>query len=149
MKYEQMNNLPIELTQATIEDYKRLIPAMRFAIKKANYLSYQMLKFDILNNNCYLLKQNNKIIALCSLVFDNQYKMYYIKRLVITNKINLHKGYGKEIIKSIITKVPKGSVVAATPWNDNTPMKRLLESLGFELRYQIDENFLLYTTTIW
>lgn len=147
MKFEEIAQ-PIEIRQATMQDLKRLIPAMRFVVKKVNYINYIMLKLDITNSNCFVLEQNNKIIAVCSLVFDNRYQMYYLKRFTITNKINLGKGYGKTMIRGMLKHMPNGAVIAATPWVDNMPMKRLLEGLGFELRYQIDDNFVLYTTTI-
>ena len=85
--------------QAKPNDYKRLISSLRFVFKSNSYINKDYLKQDLQNGTCYVLENNNKIVAIASLVYDNNYKVHYIKRLSVPNKRQRSKGYAKEMIK--------------------------------------------------
>ena len=129
--------------QAKPNDYKRLISSLRFVFKSNSYINKDYLKQDLQNGTCYVLENNNKIVAIASLVYDNNYKIHYIKRLSVPNKRQRSKGYAKEMIKFLKNAA---EVVAVTPWEENIAMRKILEQLGFQYQYTFQENYMLYTS---
>lgn len=131
------------IRQATQEDYIRLLRSIQTVSKYASYITRQQLREDIEKGTCYIKVYNNKFVAICSLVYDENYHMHYVKRMSIPNKKNRGKGYAKEMIQYLqtITK----STLAVTPWEDNYTMQNILKSLGFVFQYKFLEKYMLYT----
>jgi len=131
----------MEIRKANQKDYKRLVISLRNVFVANPYINKNYLKQDIENNACYIIEENNKIVAIASLVYDTKYGMHYIKRLCVPNKKMRSKGYAKELIAYL--KEQK-KPVAITPWKENVAMRRLVEKLGFEFQYSFQENYMLY-----
>lgn len=125
---------------ATFSDYKKIAISLG-KIEKLSYINKVHLKEDIEKEQCYLKIVKGKIVAIGSLVFDKEYNMYYVKRVIVMNKKYHRKGYGKELI-SHLSKLKKP--VAITPFKENEKMKKLIEGLGFTFKYSFLENFQLY-----
>ena len=131
------------IRQATKADYIKLLRSIQVVSKSAPYINKNYLKEDIEKGACYINIINNKFVAICSLVYDENHKMYYFKRLTIPNKKNRGKGYAKEMlqfVQSIAT-----STLAVTPWEDNYTMRTMLEKLGFHFQYKFLDKYMLYT----
>lgn len=125
---------------ATLKDYKRI----SVALSNKEYISYltkSHVRNDIKNKNCYVLERNNKIIGIGSIIYDRDYKSFYIKRVLILNKKNQGKGYAKIIIRELSSLKEN---ICVTPYKDNDIMIRILKSLGFKFRYNFLDNFSLY-----
>lgn len=86
---------------------------------------------------------DNKIIAILSLVYDNDYNYFAMKRLCILNKKNCGKGYAREMLAYVSARV--NNKIGCTPWIDNNAMRHMLETLGFKLEYIFNEHWCFYS----
>lgn len=130
------------IRKATQADYNRLVRSIQTVTKHSPYITTKQLKEDIEQGTCYLKEEKGKFVAVCSLVYDEKYKMFYCKRLSIPNKKNRGKGYAKEMISFFQSLVPES--LAATPWRENATMQKMLENLKFSFQYTFQEEYLLY-----
>lgn len=125
---------------ATRKDYGVIVGKLH-NFEKIDYLTEKNVETDIRHKNCYALEDKGEIVAIGSIVYDNEFKMYYIKRLMILDENSKGKGYGKYIMKYLSNKKP---VIATTPFKDNYIMKKLIESIGFKYKYTFLENYQLF-----
>lgn len=131
------------IRKATYEDYVRLVRSIQNKKEVKSYINKDLLRKDIENSSCYIKIENNKIVAMISLVYDNNYQSYYLKRLIIPNKKNHGKSIAKEMISYFQTNFD--FPINITPWEDNAPMIGIVEKLGFQFQYKFLENYMLYT----
>lgn len=111
--------------------------------KKIDYNTARHVYEDLKNKRLYVLVDNNeKIIASCALVEENNYNYTAIKRLVIFKKENYGKGIASQFVKYFVENisVPLG----CTPWADNNAMKKILEKFGFKFQYTFLNNYCFY-----
>ena len=131
------------IRKANSQDYRRLLSSLRFVFKANPYINIEYLKADISCGNCYIFEEDGKTLAIASLVYDDEHRMHYIKRLAVPNKRRRSKGYAKQFIEVLKDMAP---IVAATPWEENVAMRKSLEQLGFTHRYTFNEYYMLYTS---
>lgn len=94
---------------------------------------------DIQKQQMYLLEENGKIIAQCSLIPEEEYNYMAIKRLVVYPSSNRHRGIGQIFLDHFISiGFP---ALGCTPWNDNAPMLHLLIKNGFKWQYTFLEKY--------
>lgn len=136
----------MKIYKATKQEQKRLL----LSLNKVNcsFINKDLLRSDIEKGQCFAIENNNKIIGMITLLYDEKYGMYYIKRFIITNKKNQNKGYAKPILSSILSFVPTNETVAITPFENNSKMINLVQKLGFEFQYSFLEQFQLYTKIV-
>ena len=130
------------IRKSTMEDYLSI--ARSIQNKKLSYITPTLIKQDIQLGRQYVMTNDrNKIIAICSLVYEPNYKYYAIKRLCIPNKKNCGKGYAQAMLEYMI-KQPSAKV-GCTPWSDNKAMIKMLTRLGFTLEYIFNEKWCFYS----
>jgi len=125
---------------ATVHDYKYISRSLAM-LDKIDYITDEHVIEDIKNEDCYVLEDCEKIVAIASLVYDSDFNMHYIKRLLVLDLNSHGKGYGKKMMKHMSEL---SSVIAVTPFKSNTVMKKIVESLGFEYKYTFLHNYTLY-----
>lgn len=130
------------IRQAKQKDYRRLVNSINSG-KKVDYITATQLKQDLKNQELFVLEDCGKLVAIFSIVYDNQFKSHYIKRLKVLNRKNLGKGYASRIIE-YVSRLPHK--VSATPWEDNQAVRHLLEKFGFELVKKFNQVWCLYQT---
>ena len=136
----------MNIYKATKQEQKRLL----LSLNKVNcsFINKDLLRSDIEKGQCFAIENDNKLIGMISLLYDENYNMYYIKRFIITNKKNQNKGYAKSILSSVLSFVPMNQTVAITPFGSNVKMISLVQKLGFEFQYNFLEHFQLYTKVV-
>lgn len=112
------------------------------AQKKIEYITPCQFKEDYSNGRVYILEENGKPVAMCSLVKSEKYNNFAIKRLVCFKKKNAGKGYANILIQFISNQNFFPLVV--TPWEDNAPMRHLLEKNNFHFKYIFSEKWCFY-----
>lgn len=130
----------MKIRLAKRKDYNVIVDKLQ-NFEKIDYLTDKHVERDIRYRNCYVLEDRGKIVAIGSIVYDNEFKMYYIKRLMVLDSNSRGKGYGKYIMKYLSNIKP---IVATTPFKDNYVMRSLIESIGFEYKYTFLENYQLF-----
>lgn len=136
----------VSLRMAKQEDYHNIIKYLQNLKGCESYINEQYIINDIINQNLYVVcDENNDVIAISSLLFDQIYNMYYIKRLAIINTAYIGIGISKLIIKTLIELVPVGNKIAITPWRTNEKMINLVTKSGFVFNYIFNEKYMLYT----
>ena len=129
------------IRKANNNDYIRIVRVIQN--KHINYITPAHVKEDIKNNRMFVMIIDEKIVAILSMVFDNDYKYYAMKRLCVLNKKNRGKGYARELLQFVSLQA-RGKV-GCTPWIDNNAMRHILESMGFKLEYIFDECWCFYS----
>lgn len=125
---------------ATKTDYRKI--ACSLNNKHINYITSSHAKEDIENGRLFIIEEEEKIIAQCALVYEEQYNYYAIKRLVVYNQKNCGRGIAQKFISFFCNKnLP---ALGCTPWTDNIAMKKLLERNGFIYQYTFMENYQFY-----
>lgn len=127
------------IRKATLEDIRQLSYHLRN--KGIEYFTVEQMKKDVENGSMYLLIIDGKIIGSVSLVETN-FGWLGIKRLCIFNKKNGGKGYARQLLTYVVNST--NEEICITPWIDNAPMTRLVESIGFELEYIFNEVWCSY-----
>lgn len=130
----------MEIRKATMNDYFSICRSLQN--KKINYQTPAHAKSDIQNQSMFILVDNGKILAQCSLIEEPDYFYTAIKRLCIYNKKNYGKGIADMFIKYFVsnTQTPLG----CTPWEDNAAMRHLLEKNGFIYQYTFLNYYCFY-----
>lgn len=116
---------------ATEKDYSHIYHALNR--KGINYISANHAKEDISKNQLYVIEENEKVIAQCALVVENNYNYIAIKRLVIYNKKDCGKGIAQRFIEYFKSFGIEN--LGCTPWTENTRMRKILERNGFIHQY--------------
>lgn len=124
----------MELRLASHRDLMKVVNALRY--KDLSYITKRQENFDYNKKNLYVVADGEKVLACASLVWDSDYEYFAVKRLCILNKRNCGKGIARFALREL-QKVVKGRI-GATPWLDNIPMRKLLESEGFKLEYKFN-----------
>jgi RimJ/RimL family protein N-acetyltransferase len=100
---------------------------------------------DIRKQRMYILEENGKIIAQCSLVPEEKYNYIAIKRLVVYPSANRHRGIGQIFLDHFISLgLP---ALGCTPWSDNAPMLHLLIKNGFKWQYTFLDKYEFFLLT--
>lgn len=81
----------------------------------------------------YAMKEEGRLVAICSIVPDTTYNYKAIKRLVVLNPADRGKGYAKKLVAAVVRR--QDGACGCTPWEDNKPMQKMLASLGFTYQY--------------
>ena len=84
----------------------------------------------------YALKENGRIVAICSVVPDTHYNYNAIKRLIVLNPADRGKGYAKKLVGTVVRR--QHGDCGCTPWEDNVPMQKMLAALGFVYQYNFN-----------
>ena len=116
---------------------------IQYILSKVNhenieYITVNHVKEDFKNKNLYEFIVNKKPVGIVSVIFDNDFNYFYIKRLLVFKK---GKGYAKRILQSVLKEYP---ICAITPFESNKAMLKIIKELGFEYQYTFLENYLLY-----
>ena len=131
----------MEIRKANQNDYIHIVRSIQN--KKISYITAAHIKEDIKNERQYVMVDNNKIIAILSILYDSDYQYYAMKRLCVPNKKNRGKGYAKEMI-TYVSQTVNGKI-GCTPWTENTAVRHTLEKLGFSLQYIFEEKWCFYS----
>lgn len=126
----------MELRKANLYEVRNV--ARVVGRKHFDYITVNHLVRDYNNNQLYVVVEEEKILAIVSLVPEPEYEYIAIKRLCVLNKGNCGKGIGSFAVREL-SKVVSGERVGATPWTDNIAMRNLLESEGYQLQYVFNE----------
>ena len=126
---------------ATYEDYKRVVQSLNSG-SKLDYITSRQARQDFEQASLYIVESNQKVMAIFSLVYDEERKIDYLKRLKVLNKRNLGLGFGTMIVEYVSQLNQK---IAVTPWIDNKRMRNLLERNGFKMEYIFNEKWCYYT----
>lgn len=128
----------MEIRKATVADVKTL--TRKLQNKRIEYNTVEMMKKDVKENCLWVLIDNNTIIASCAVVPTDFYWMG-VKRLVVYSKKNCGKGYARKLLEAITAD---SQTYCITPWDDNEPMKHLVEKIGFSFKYKFNGNWCCY-----
>ena len=131
----------MELRKTTRKDLMKVCRAIGY---KTNlpYIRVEDAMFDFLHDRIYVVAEGEKVLATISLVPEPDYEYTAVKRLCILNKKNQGKGIARFALHEVQRMV--SGRIGATPWEDNTPMRHLLEVEGFILQYVFDERWCFY-----
>ena len=130
----------MELRKANIEDSIKVINAI--CRKDISYITTEQVITDYSKERLYVVAEGAKVLATVSLVEESDYGYTAVKRLCILNKKNQGKGIARFAIHEIQRYV--SGKIGATPWDDNVPMRHLLESEGFTLQYIFEGKWCFY-----
>lgn len=125
------------IRKATTTDYLRIVRAIQN--KRLDYFTPAHVASDIAANRCYVVEENGKAIASCSLVYDATYGYHAVKRLAIFRKENK----GRHLTETIFAYMIENSGAAkigCTPWVDNAPMRHIMDKMGFTLEYIFEKS---------
>ena len=125
--------------KANSNDYRKLTYHIRN--KHIDYITSAHITTDIENGFLFVLEDNNTFVGMVSVVWQEEFQCFGIKRLVIFNRKNGGKGYASFLLGAVIEEGKKYSV---TPWIDNTTMHKLLLKLGFYYVRTFDEIWTLW-----
>ena len=131
----------MEIRRAINADYIKIVRAIRN--KGIEYITPAHVKEDISLGRQFVMMDNNKVVAILSLVYDAEYGYFAMKRLCVTNKQNRGKGYAQMMLKHVSAQA--NGKVGCTPWIDNGAMRHTLEKLGFSLEYVFAEKWCFYS----
>ena len=124
----------MELRKATHKDLMKVIRAIGY--KDLPYITKGQEDLDYRHYRLYVFAEEDKVLSCASLVWETDYEYFAVKRLCILNKRNCGKGIARFALRELQKEV-KGRI-GATPWWDNIPMRKLLESEGFKLEYKFN-----------
>ena len=131
----------MEIRRAINADYIKIVRAIQN--KGIKYITPAHVKEDISLGRQFVMMDNNKVIAILSLVYDAEHGYFAMKRLCVTNRKNNGKGYAQMMLK-VVSGQANGKV-GCTPWIDNGAMCHTLEKLGFSLEYIFSEKWCFYS----
>ena len=131
----------MEIRKATRADLKAIINGVR--VKGLDYITPAHVREDIAQDRQFVLVDNGKIVAILSLVKDQTFNYFAMKRLLILNKKNCGKGYAQMLLQYVSTQV--SGKVGCTPWINNKAMRHTLEKLGFSLEYVFEKKWCFYS----
>lgn len=131
----------MEIRKAIDSDYIKIVRTIQN--KKIDFITPAHVKKDISLGQQFIMVDNNKVIAILSLVYDANYNYFAMRRLCIPNKRNNGKGYAKMMIEYVSSQA--NGKVGGTPWVDNLVARHLLEKLGFSLEYIFAEKWCFYS----
>ena len=131
----------MEIRRAINSDYIKIVRAIQN--KGIEYITPAHVKEDISLGRQFVMIDNNKVIAILSLVYDAEYGYFAMKRLCVTNRKNNGKGYAQMMLK-VVSGQASGKV-GCTPCKDNGAMCHTLEKLGFSLEYIFSEKWCFYS----
>jgi len=131
----------MEIRRAVNADYIKIVRAIQN--KGIEYITPAHVREDISLGRQFVMVDNNKVIAILSLVWDAEYGYFAMKRLCVTNKQNKGKGYAQMMLKHVSAQA--NGKVGCTPWIDNGAMRHSLEKLGFSLEYVFAEKWCFYS----
>lgn len=133
----------MEVRKATQADYKSL--AMSVRNKHIDYITLAHLREDLAAGNLWVGVSANKIICICSIIWNEKRDFYCLKRLTILNRKNAGKGYAKQFLRAVLANY--NGTISVTPWIDNVKMRKLLESLGFKFSYIFNDIWCCFLLT--
>lgn len=131
----------MEIRRAVNADYIKIVRAIQN--KGIEYITPAHVKEDISLGRQFVMMDNDKVVAILSLVYDAEYGYFAMKRLCVTNKQNRGKGYAQMMLKHVSAQA--NGKVGCTPWIDNSAMRHTLEKLGFSLEYVFAEKWCFYS----
>ena len=127
---------------ATQSDYRWIMNAV--CRKQLPFCTCNHIKDDFTWGRLYCVYEEDKVLATFSLVYDYDYDYLAIKRMCILNKKNEHKGIARFATHEIL-KYIHNCKVGATPWEDNTAVRHILEAEGFKMEYKFDGHWCFYS----
>ena len=131
----------MEIRRAVNADYIKIVRAIQN--KHIDYITPAHVREDIALGRQFVMIDNEKVIAILSLVYDADYGYFAMKRLCVTNKKNKGKGYAQMMLSAVSGQA--SGKVGCTPWADNGAMRHTLEKLGFSLEYIFSEKWCFYS----
>ena len=135
----------MELRKATRKDLMKVCRAIGY---KTNlpYIRVEDVLSDFLHERMYVVAEGEKVFATVSLVPEPDYGYTAIKRLCILNKKNQGKGIARFALHEIQRMV--SGRIGATPWEDNTAVRHILEAEGFKMEYKFMEYWCFYSKEV-
>lgn len=108
-------------------------------IEPIEYITVEHIKLDFENENLYgIIGEGNDVLAIASLVWENDFDMFYIKRLKVFKE---GFGYGNSMVNYLSSiHIP----VAITPFESNTAVIKIIDKLGFDYKYTFLDYYQLY-----
>lgn len=131
----------MEIRKATQADLIHIIRAIQN--KRIGYITPAHVREDVKSGRQFVMVENDKVIAILSLVYDQEHEYFAMKRLLIPNRKNCGKGYAQEMIQFVSAQAQ--GKVGCTPWADNYAMRHTLEKLGFSLEYIFSKKWCFYS----
>lgn len=130
-----------------LNDYQRIANVL--SMKQIPYLTTELLFHDIINGNCYaLISDDNEIKAIGSLIYCPDFQNYAIKRICVLHPEDYGQGYAKEMIGFLLSIYSFNYPIICTPWENNKPMRHILEYFGFKMEYVFQTNWCMYKKQI-
>lgn len=131
----------MELRKANLNEAQKL--AQVVGRKHLDYITTHHLVWDYNHSQLYVVVENDKVLAIVSLVPEPDYGYIAIKRLCILNKKNQGKGIARFALHEIQRMV--SGRIGATPWEDNTAVRHILEAEGFKMEYKFMGHWCFYS----
>ena len=118
---------------------------IRNAVRRKNllYCTPYQIADDFTNKRLYCVYEGDKVLATLSLVPEPDYGYTAVKRLCILNKKNQGKGIARFALHEIQRMV--SGRIGATPWEDNTAVRHILETEGFKMEYKFMGHWCFYS----
>ena len=118
---------------------------IRNAVHRKNllYCTPYQIADDFTNKRLYCVYEGDKVLATLSLVEEPEYGYTAVKRLCILNKKNQGKGIARFALHEIQRMV--SGRIGATPWEDNTAVRHILEAEGFKMEYKFMGHWCCYS----
>ena len=129
---------------ATQTDVYKIRNAVRR--KKLFYCTPYQIADDFTNKRLYCVYEGDKVLATLSLVEEPNFGYMAIKRLCILNKKNQGKGIARFALHEIQRMV--SGRIGATPWEDNTAVRHILEAEGFKMEYKFMGHWCFYVKEV-
>lgn len=131
----------IKIVKGCEDDYVSIVASLNRK-EHIDFITHEHVKKDIEKQQLYVVKSGDKNIAIFSITYDTVFRMYYLKRLVILNKVNTGKNISSQVLK--FAKEVTIEDLAMTPWSSNEAMIAICKQQGFKFEKQIDNNYMLY-----
>ena len=118
---------------------------IRNAVRRKNllYCTPYQIADDFTNKRLYCVYEGDKVLVTLSLVPEPDYGYTAVKRLCILNKKNQGKGIARFALHEIQRMV--SGRIGATPWEDNTAVRHILETEGFKMEYKFMGHWCFYS----
>lgn len=131
----------MEIRKARQADYIHIVRSIQR--KRIDYITPAHVQQDIESEQQFVMVDGVRVIAILSLVYDQEHGYYAMKRLLIPNRKNCGKGYAQMMLRFVSAQAQ--GKVGCTPWADNLAMRHTLEKLGFSLEYIFSEKWCFYS----
>ena len=103
-----------------------------------DYITASYVERDFARQELFSWEIEGEVLGIASLVWDDTFKMHYIKRLLVFQQ---NKGVAKALLRELSIMAKS---VAITPFPDNHTMLHIIIQLGFTYMYTFQGVYMLH-----